>query len=219
MNEIDELYEKIQLADESLPTPNFNQTNVNYPKNPYTNEIYEANDLYRYGHRKGFNETFWLTEEEIKATGLQLKPDEIANFIESDLYQNDTHYRNVKFYNVEQLDKASFDTLPIDEKPTPSWVRNDAAEEVMKAQKITILHNSCSSPRYNPINHSIHMPHPSQYDTAEGYYNDLFHEFGHSTAKQLNRTPTTLAETVVFARKEALVAELTAIKLCALFKI
>ena len=34
MNEIDELYEKIQLADESLPTPNFNQTNVNYPKNP-----------------------------------------------------------------------------------------------------------------------------------------------------------------------------------------
>ena len=39
------------------------------------------------------------------------------------------------------------------------------------------------------ITHTIHMPDKSQYDTAEAYYNDIFHEIGHSTCKELDRIP------------------------------
>ena len=217
--QVNELYKEMQLLANSGVIDNFNRTNVNFPKNPYTNERYQAGRLYKNGHQKGFNETRWLTEAEIKSNGLHLKPDEVTNFFESDLWQNDEYYNKVKFYNVEQLDKASFDSLPADEKPTPNWAKNEIVEKFILAQKVTIFHNSCSNPRYNPQQHTIHMPHPSQYDTAEGYYNDLFHEIAHSTAKQLGREPKNQIEAFYFYRRDELVAELTAMNLCESLKV
>lgn len=217
--QINKLYKDMELLANSGVKNNFNRTNVNFPKNPYTNEIYQANHLYEKGHLKGFNETRWLTEAEINSNGLQLKPDEVTNFFESDLYQHDEYYNKVKFYNVEQLDKASFDILPTDEKPTPSWAKNEIAEKFIQVQDPTILHNSCSNPRYSQATHIIYMPHPSQYDTAEDYYNDLFHEIGHSTAKELKRISSDPKKWDLFARKDELVAELTAMKLCESLKV
>ena len=63
------------------------------------------------------------------------------------------------------------------------------------------------------------MPDKSQYDTAEGYYNDVFHEIGHSTCKELERIPITHEEKRLFSPRDELVAETTAIKLCNLTKI
>ncbi|MCX8712112.1 hypothetical protein J3U57_07145 [Gilliamella sp. B3464] len=61
--------------------------------------MYQANDLYRLRHN------------------LQIKPDEKDNFFESDLYKDNEKLRNIKFYDVEQLDKTSFDKLPPEIKP------------------------------------------------------------------------------------------------------
>ena len=58
------------------------------------------------------------------------------------------------------------------------------------------------------------MPDKSQYKTAEGYYNDIFHEIGHSTSRELDRIPKTYEQAELFAARDELVAETSAMKLC-----
>ena len=212
---INRLFDQIQQVN-NQGTSNFTQTNANYPKNPYTQAVYQANDLYSDSHKKGFSETRWLTEDEIQTHNLQIKPDEKENFFESDLYKDNEYYENIKFYNVEQLDKASFDKLPPAIKPEKQWQENLKVEQFIASQGVKVLHNSASNPRYNAKSHTIHMPDKSQYKTAEAYYNDIFHEIGHSTSRELGRTPTTPVQAINFFKRDELVAETSAIKLCEL---
>ena len=219
LNNINQLFEQIQQIDNKQGISNFTQTNANYPKNPYTQEVYQAERLYKYGHQKVFSETRWLTEDEIQANNLRVNPDEKENFFKSDLHKNNEYYENIKFYNVEQLDKASFDKLPPEIKPEKQWQENLKIEQFIASQGVKVLHNSTSTPRYNAKTHTIHMPDKSQYDTAEGYYNDVFHEIGHSTCKELGRAPTTPEQAIKFSKRDELVAETSAIKLCELSKV
>ena len=212
---INRLFEQIQQVN-NQGTSNFAQTNANFPKNPYTQEVYQADLLYDKGHQKGFSETRWLTEDEIQTHNLQIKSDEKNNFFESDLYKNGEKLRNIKFYNIEQLDKTSFDTLPPEIKPEKQWQENLKVEQFIASQGVKVLHNSPSNPRYNAKSHTIHMPDKSQYKTAEAYYNDIFHEIGHSTSRELGRTPTTPVQAINFFKRDELVAETSAIKLCEL---
>ena len=211
-----QLFEQIQQTDNNQRISNFTQTNANFPKKPYTQEIYQVEWLYKKGHQKGFSETRWLTEDEIQVNNLQIKPDEKDNFFESDLYKDNEKLRNIKFYNVEQLDKTSFDKLPPEIKPEKQWQENLKVEQFIASQGVKVLHNSPSNPRYNAKSHTIHMPDKSQYKTAEGYYNDIFHEIGHSTSRELGRTPTTPVQAINFFKRDELVAETSAIKLCEL---
>ena len=64
LDNINQLFEQIQQVN-NQGTSNFAQTNANFPKNPYTQEVYQADFLYDKGHQKGFSETRWLTEDEI----------------------------------------------------------------------------------------------------------------------------------------------------------
>ena len=213
---LDRLFEQIAQTAKNQKVSNFDPTNVNQPKNPYTQEVYQAEDLYEIGHQKGFSETRWLTEDEIQTHNLQIKPDEKENFLESDLYKDNEYYENIKFYNVEQLDKASFDKLPPAIKPEKQWQENLKIEQFIASQGVKVLHNSPSNPRYNAKSHTIHMPDKSQYVTAEAYYNDIFHEIGHSTSRELGRIPKTQEQAINFAKRDELVAETSAIKLCEL---
>lgn len=163
--------------------------------------MYQANDLYRLRHN------------------LQIKPDEKDNFFESDLYKDNEKLRNIKFYNVEQLDKTSFDKLPPEIKPEKQWQENLKVEQFIGSQGVKVLHNSPSNPRYDPKSHTIHMPDKSQYETAEAYYNDIFHEIGHSTSRELNRIPKTHEQKRLFTPRDELVAETSAMKLCNLTQI
>ncbi|MCX8740046.1 hypothetical protein J3U56_12005 [Gilliamella sp. B2824] len=215
---INRLFEQIQQVN-NQGISNFTRTNANYPKNPYTQEVYQADLLYDKGHQKGFSETRWLTEDEIQTHNLQIKPDEKNNFFESDLYKDNEYYENIKFYNVEQLDKASFDKLPPEIKPEKQWQENLKVEQFIASQGVKVLHNSASNPRYDPKSHTIHMPDKSQYETAEGYYNDIFHEIGHSTSRELDRIPKTNEQKRLFTPRDELVAETSAMKLCNLTQI
>ncbi len=215
---INRLFEQIQQVN-NQGISNFTRTNANYPKNPYTQEVYQADLLYDKGHQKGFSETRWLTEDEIQTHNLQIKPDEKNNFFESDLYIDNEYYENIKFYNVEQLDKASFDKLPPEIKPEKQWQENLKVEQFIASQGVKVLHNSASNPRYDPKSHTIHMPDKSQYETAEGYYNDIFHEIGHSTSRELDRIPKTHEQKRLFTPRDELVAETSAMKLCNLTQI
>ena len=219
LDNLDNLFEQIEQTTKSQRVSNFNLTNANHPKNPYTQEVYQANDLYRQGHKKGFSETRWLTEGEIQTHNLQIKPDEKNNFFESDLYIDNEYYENIKFYNVEQLDKASFDKLPPEIKPEKQWQENLKVEQFIASQGVKVLHNSASNPRYNAKSHTIHMPDKSQYKTAEAYYNDIFHEIGHSTSRELDRIPKTNEQKRLFTPRDELVAETSAMKLCNLTQI
>ena len=134
LNNINQLFEQIQQTDNNQEISNFTQTNANYPKNPYTQEVYQAERLYKYGHQKVFSETRWLTEDEIQANNLRVNPDEKENFFKSDLHKNNEYYENIKFYNVEQLDKASFDKLPPEIKPEKKWLENSKIEQFIASQ-------------------------------------------------------------------------------------
>ena len=81
LNNINQLFERIQQIDNKQGISNFTQTNANYPKNPYTQEVYQAYDLYLDSHKKGFSDTRWLTEDEIQANNLRVNPDEKENFL------------------------------------------------------------------------------------------------------------------------------------------
>ncbi|MCX8740052.1 hypothetical protein J3U56_12035 [Gilliamella sp. B2824] len=201
VDNINQLFEQIQQTDNNQGISNFTQTNANYPKNPYTQEIYQAERLYERGHKKGFSETRWLTEDEIQTHNLQIKLDEKESFFESNLYKDNEYHENIKFYNVEQLDKASFDKLPPAIKPEKQWQENLKIEQFIASQGVKVLHNSPSNPRYNAKSHTIHMPDKSQYETAEAYYNDIFHEIGHSTSRELGRIPTTPEQAINFSKK------------------
>ncbi|MCX8581275.1 hypothetical protein J3U18_06180 [Gilliamella sp. B3482] len=218
VDNINQLFEQIQQVD-NQGTSNFAQTNANFPKNPYTQDVYQADFLYDKGHQKGFSETRWLTEAEIQLNNLQIKPGEKDNFFESDLYKDNEKLRNIKFYNVEQLDKTSFDKLPPEIKPEKQWQENLKVEQFIASQGVKVLHNSPSNPRYDPKSHTIHMPDKSQYETAEGYYHDIFHEIGHSTSRELDRIPKTNEQKRLFTPRDELVAETSAMKLCNLTQI
>lgn len=214
-DDIDNLYEQVEQA-ESNSIDNYEQSDINYPKDPYTQERIYALRLSQTGHRQGFNETRWLTEEQIYAKGLTLKPNEQEKFVISDGYLMDgSSSDDIKFYNVEQLDKTSFQQLPLYEKPQPTWSLDPKMEQFIASQGVTILHNSKTTPIFNIENNVIHMPHPSQYPNADAYCNDLFHELGHSTELKLRDgvfLGSGLSETKTYAQEE-LVAEMTAMKM------
>ena len=61
LDNIDEFFGQIEQADKNQCINNFEKTYINCPRNPYTQETYEANYLFKFGHQKGFSETRWLT--------------------------------------------------------------------------------------------------------------------------------------------------------------
>ena len=80
-----------------------------------------------------------------------------------------------------------------------------------------IAHGLHFAPSYAPLADVIHLPHLSQFESAEHYYSTLFHELVHSTGhpSRLNRLKAGPRGGEAYSFEE-LVAELGAAFLCAL---
>lgn len=193
------------------------ETNVNYPRNPFTNEIYNSPDT-KYFPFHGFDDCRWLSKDDITANNLSLKSEEKNNPFVCDISTTQGMRYSVELYNVEQLDQASFNKLPKYEKLTQSWEKDPKLENFIKNQGVKIVHNSTTCPFYLSSKHMICMPHESQYPTSGSYYNALFHELTHASISELKATPQD-KKTEVAYNKEELIAERTAMKLCDQFDI
>ena len=146
LNNINQLFERIQQIDNKQGISNFTQTNANYPKNPYTQEVYQAERLYKYGHQKGFSETRWLTEDEIQTNNLQIKLDEKENFFKSDLLKNNEYYENIKFnlakfgddknIQKEELGKALIESDKVFDLTNNKYINADKSQSISNEKSI-----------------------------------------------------------------------------------
>ena len=93
-----------------------------------------------------------------------------------------------KVFNADQIEG-----LPPREhkevKPLEEWERHEAAERILKASGVEIIHKAGERAYYSPIQDHIVLPERSQFKTNDLYYATALHELGHATGHEtrLNR--------------------------------
>ena len=95
-------------------------------------------------------------------------------------------WRRYTVFNVEQADGLK---LPERSAPTPEWEALKNVEKVIEANGVKIREVNGDRAYYNMAGDEIVLPERSQFKNAEGYYQTVLHEVGHSTGHpdRLNR--------------------------------
>ena len=117
-------------------------------------------------------------------------------------------------FNLEQIEGIA---RPADDL-APTGHRLDIAARMLEVMpdKPEIIHTLTSQPAYSPRLDRVTMPHLSQFESADEYYNTLFHELTHSSgaAHRLNRFAEVEGDRFERYSFEELVAEFGAAFLC-----
>ena len=95
-------------------------------------------------------------------------------------------WKRYTVFNVEQADGLA---LPERAAPTPEWEALKNVENVIAANGVAIREVNGDRAYYNMAGDEIVLPERSQFKNAEGYYQTVLHEVGHSTGHpdRLNR--------------------------------
>ena len=95
-------------------------------------------------------------------------------------------WKRYTVFNVEQADGLA---LPERSAPTPEWEALKNVENVIEANGVAIREVNGDRAYYNMAGDEIVLPERSQFKNAEGYYQTVLHEVGHSTGHpdRLNR--------------------------------
>jgi antirestriction protein ArdC len=173
--------------------------------------------LWYEGLSKGYTSNAWMTYNQAKALGAQVRKGEKATCVifwkVSKYKKNDEEKKSflLRYYNV--FNASQIDGLP--EKAVaaiPDGVELAKPEEVVKAweTKPAIKHGGTQA-FYSPSFDYVNMPKRGTFHTPEGYYKTLFHELVHSTGhtSRLDRGFGTSYGTEAYS-KEELVAEIGA---------
>ena len=87
-------------------------------------------------------------------------------------------WKRYTVFNVEQADGLA---LPERGAPTPEWEALKNVENVIAANGVAIREVNGDRAYYNMAGDEIVLPERSQFKNAEGYYQTVLHEVGHST--------------------------------------
>ena len=87
-------------------------------------------------------------------------------------------WRRYTVFNVEQADGLA---LPERGAPAPEWEALKNVENVIEANGVAIREVNGDRAYYNMAGDEIVLPERSQFKNAEGYYQTVLHEVGHST--------------------------------------
>jgi antirestriction protein ArdC len=181
---------------------------------PYSNPVYltyhQAKAMggqVRKGE-KGFPVLFWKMLEVTE--DLAEKPEDIGEKI--------PFARTYVVFNVDQVDGLKLD-LTVPPAPVEFNPITDA-EAIWNAMSLRPeLHYGGDRATYSPQLDIIKMPVRSAFPTAEGYYETIFHEMGHSTGHASRLSRKEITSSIYTGGRdyslEELVAELTAAYLCA----
>ena len=95
-------------------------------------------------------------------------------------------WKRYTVFNVEQADGLA---LPERSAPTPEWEALKNVENVIESNGVAIREVNGDRAYYNMAGDEIVLPERSQFKNAEGYYQTVLHEVGHSTGHpdRLNR--------------------------------
>jgi len=167
------------------------------------------------GHvRKGEKATFvvywkWRTPEELKRIGDRTGKTNLAP----------CYPFASAVFNLDQVEGIA---RPEDDVPNQNHNRLDIAERLFDVMpdKPQIVHAVTKEPAYSARLDRVTLPHLSQFESADEYYNALYHELAHASGhpRRLNRfavAPTPEADRFEAYSIEELVAEFGAAFLCA----
>ena len=170
----------------------------------------------------GFNDTRWLTANQIKELGGSFKSQAATRIVFAKAYTRkpDTDDEETffvqKLYNIFNAEQVSGVALEPEAKPPPFAARIPELDAFIAAQGVPITHGGIKA-FYKATSDAIVLPHPGAFISPEAYYAVALHELVHASGHpdRLARTMGKRESYEYFV--EELVAELGAAMVCAEF--
>jgi antirestriction protein ArdC len=182
----------------------------------------------------GYDSPFWLTFNQARQLGGKVKNGEKGTpvifwkWLLKDQEEENGSTGKVKIpllryytvFNVEQCEDIPAGKIPaIDEIEEDEMTPIEAAAELIKLMPQRPIIEHCGNrASYSPSLDRVRMPDFEQFESAEFYYNVMFHELGHSTGHPSRLDRKEIVTVIPFGSedysKEELVAEMTAAFLC-----
>ena len=213
-------------------SPILGRNSAGHPKNLNTGRQYRGVNVFMLAFTafaKGYGSSYWLTFNQAKERGGNVKKGEKSSLVvfwkqyeTTDRQTGDPakipvlRYYNV--FNAEQVDGIDIPDAvkfePIEFNPI------EAAEKIASgyAGGPVVDHDGGQQAFYRPSTDSVHMPQRTRFASVEEYYSTLFHELSHSTghSSRLDRKLDTDPKPFGSGDygKEELVAEMSAAFLC-----
>ncbi len=142
------------------------------------NQIKEAGGQVRKGER---GTTVLVYKPPRRAEGTEATPGEVAADKPKNPDAEKTTRPMWKRYTVFNVEQADGLALPERSAPTPEWEALKNVENVIEANGVAIREVNGDRAYYNMAGDEIVLPERSQFKNAEGYYQTVLHEVGHST--------------------------------------
>ncbi len=203
-----------------------------YPKNLNTGKPYRGANVFLLAisaYTQGYGSAYWLTFQQAKERGGQVKKGEKASLVvfwkkyevkdrQTDEVKEIPLLRYYNVFNVEQCEGIEAPEQPA--APLTTFEKIEAAEALADGYRDgpTVQHRGTLA-FYQPFLDTVVMPPPERFVAPAAYYATLFHELGHSTghssrlARGLDTDPKPFGS-ADYSREE-LVAEMAAAFLCA----
>ncbi|TWT34914.1 DNA primase TraC [Blastopirellula retiformator] len=176
-----------------------------WPKNLDSGKRYRGINVFLLGLRaweSGYSSDFWLTFNQAKARGGQVRKGEKGSLVTffkmyatKDQETGDPveipMLKHFIAFNVEQVDGIKAPDAPVANPDAAPFEPLAAAERIVAGypSRPATEHNGGSRAFYRPRSDSVHLPKQERFEDRESYYSTLFHELTHSTghSNRLNR--------------------------------
>ncbi len=206
---------------------------TNQPKNLISMKDYRGINVFMLACMP-FSSQYWMTFKQCQEKGGQVKKGSKSTPVvfwkwldrmESDSDDADAPTGNgkipmLRYYNVFNLDQINGIEVPPSTEPiVNTFTPIDKAEQIVSNMPLRpeIKYGGASA-SYSPLLDYVKMPKPETFESAEEYYNTLFHELSHATGHQKRVGRKGITETSYFGShnysKEELCAECSAAFLC-----
>jgi antirestriction protein ArdC len=209
-------------------SPILGRNSAGYPKNLQSGKQYRGVNVFMLAftaYAKGYGSSYWLTFNQAKERGGNVKKGEKSSMVvfwkqyeTTDRQTGDPAKIPVlRYYNVFNAEQVDGIEIPDAVKFTPiEFNPIEAAEQIARgyAGGPVVDHDGGQQAFYRPSTDSVHMPQQTRFASVEEYYSTLFHELSHSTghSSRLDRKLDTEPKPFGSADygKEELVAEMSA---------
>ena len=206
-----------------------------YPSNLISKKAYRGINpfiLACVASMKGYDSPFWLTYNQAKKKGGQVRKGEKSTlvvfwkWIEKEVENDNGEMKKrsfpiLRYYNVFNLDQIDGIESPEAKEMNEDFNSIECAENIIHnmPNKPQIYHNGTRA-FYRPSEDMVTLPKKERFENEEEYYSTAFHELGHSTGHEsrLKRDLSGFFGDEKYSQEE-LVAEMTAAFLCGVCEI